>query len=472
MRKTLFAREFRSALIPNLVTVGAILVTLVAVERFYGLRWGKVQDVRAFTDVALLVGLVVSGFISGERCFPAELKESRILFLSSLPISRTWTWLTIVSARLLAGLTSLSLAAAVRRPHLVLPDSRDAQAWPVIALVVFGYVFLFSVGTLFALLFLRTFVLYVTGFIILGILLSETLFASSYTARWPALTSLADVPAATLKEPLFLVFFLILFLLTALLLSLQFFIRGEVGDLGQRIRNQFAFGVTVAVYLSLVFCLASNAKIISIRDTWNFFGHRLFMELSSLRSEPGLPRWPFPPSPCGVSADGRYLFVLESSYERPFIARVSIVGTLAGRLTYRSVYGGVYGGYWSDEDNILNLLVLNNSPLDRWGYLVDGNLDWIRLSPDGREITRLRLKGLEDVAILRGGTLSAFRECGLSGVRLLDTNEKSKAWFSSLYLDEKGGRVWISEVLPSEIWRSSPRAKDLRIWPPQGGAQF
>ena len=89
MKRALFAREFRSALMPNLITVGAILATLVVMERFFG-SLGKVEDVRDFTDVALLAGLVLSGFISGERCFPTEMKESRMLFLASLPISRTW----------------------------------------------------------------------------------------------------------------------------------------------------------------------------------------------------------------------------------------------------------------------------------------------------------------------------------------------------------------------------------------------
>jgi len=146
MRRALFAREFRSALVPNLVTAGAILATLVVLERLYGLRLGKAEDVRAFTDFALLIGLVLSGFISGERCFPSELKESRIFFLSSLPISRSWVWLVIVSARLLAALASLVLAVALRRPQLVPTDSGNLLRLDIglaAALVLLAYI-LFS----------------------------------------------------------------------------------------------------------------------------------------------------------------------------------------------------------------------------------------------------------------------------------------------------------------------------------------
>src|SRR4051794_30594588 len=191
MRRALFFREFRSALVPNLVTVGTILATLIAVEYFYGLRLGKVEekDVRGFIDLVLVIGLVVSGCISGERCFPSELKESRMLFLSSLPISRTGVWLCIVSARLLAGLATLTLTLALRRP-LLGPLFESQRAQPIGLLIgwfFFAYVLFFSMGALFALLFRRTLFSYIAGSLALGILLSETLFSVSYYGVEPRL---------------------------------------------------------------------------------------------------------------------------------------------------------------------------------------------------------------------------------------------------------------------------------------------
>jgi multisubunit Na+/H+ antiporter MnhC subunit len=255
MRRSLFAREFRSALVPNLVTVGAILATLVVLERLYGLRLGKAEDVRSFTDVALVIGLVVSGFISGERCFPAELKESRMLFLSSLPISRTWTWLAIVSARLLVALASLALAVALRRPS-VLPDSRDLLRLGIIlvALAFVAYILFFSAGTLFALLFRRTLFSYVLGFLVLGILLGETLVSYFYSTVPPYPGQLAQIPEPT--DSLYLILyltqivaFLSLLLVLSLLLSWRFFLRGEIGNPKRRIRNQILFGLTAMAYL-------------------------------------------------------------------------------------------------------------------------------------------------------------------------------------------------------------------------------
>jgi hypothetical protein len=409
MRRTLFAREFRSALVPNLVTVGAILATLVLLERLYGLRLGKAEDVRYFTDFALLAGLVVSGFISGERCFPAELKESRILFLSSLPISRSWVWLVIVSARLLAALASLALAVALRRP-LVLLDSWDLLRLGIVlvALAFGAYVLFFSAGTLFALLFRRTLCSYVAGFLILGILLGETLVSSFYSTVPPHPLRLAQIPGPSDSlYPIQIVAFLSLLLVLSLLLSWRFFIRGEIGNPKRRIRNQILFGITATVYLGFVFYGMSSARLTSVGSTWSAISPARFYR------DHGMPY--------SVSPDGRYLAVFESLDHRPFMVRVSIVDTRTGRVTGQLVSEGVGWGYWSGHGDLLNLLVLNNSPLDRWGYLVPGSVDWIRLSHEAREISKLRLKGVEEVKTLTGGrALVVLRESGQGRIIILN----------------------------------------------------
>jgi hypothetical protein len=411
MRRSLFAREFRSALVPNLVTVGAILATLFVVERLYGLRLGKAEDLRAFTDVALLAGLVVSGFISGERCFPGELKESRILFLSSLPISRSWVWLVIVSARLLAALASLTLMVALRRP-LLMAFRENARLLPldiglIAASILFAYILFFSAGTLFALLFRRTLFSYVAGLLVLGILLGETLVSSFYSTIPPYPGQLTQIPAPI--DRLYLtqiVAFLSVLLVLSFLLSWRFFVRGEIGNPKRRIRNQILFGITATAYLGFVFCVASSPKLASIGSTWTKI-NQFLIDLGQ--------------TPYGVSPDGRYLFVFESLDRRPFMVRVSLVDTRTGRVTGQLVSEGVGWGYWSDHGDVLNLLVLNNSPLDRWGYLVPGTVDWVRLSPEAREISKLRLKGVEAVKTLNGGrALAVLREGDQGRVLLLD----------------------------------------------------
>jgi hypothetical protein len=405
MRRALFLREFRSALVPNLVTVGAILATLVVLEWFFGRRLGKAEDVRDFIDVALLAGLVVSGFISGERCFPSELKESRMLFLSSLPIPRTWAWLMIVSARLLAGLASLALVITLRRPLPALQDSGNLlrlDVGLVAVLPVFAYFLFFSAGSLFALLFRRTLFSYAVGLLVLGFLLIETVFSCSYITVSPTtLAGLANVPDPN-PQPFILVF-LVLFSLASLLLSLRFFANGEIADFKRRIRNQAIFAVTAVAYLSVVLFFASNTKFASIGSTSKL---AIFWREALT---------------CGVSSEGRYLFIFESLDHRPFLIRVNIVDTHTGRVAGQSIYGGSKWGFWSDHGDVLNLLALNNSPLNRWGYLIPGTLDWIRLSPDARELSKLQLKGIEEAQILSGGrALVVLREDSQARVLLLD----------------------------------------------------
>jgi len=460
MRRALFAREFRTALVPNLVTVGAILATLVSLERLFGPRLGRAEDICGVTDVGLLVFLVVSGFISGERSFSTELKESRILFLSSLPISRGWSWLTIVSARLLAGVASLALVIAIRRP--LLEDSR--LHWPDIgmgaAVVLFGYILFFSAGTLFALLFRRTLFSYAAGFLFLGLLLSETLFSAFYSAMPLQLAVLGMVPEVldSLSLPLLLLAALCLSLLlgSSLVLSCRFFVRGEIGNPKRRIRNQILCAMTATAYLGFVFSVAASPRLASLQGTWS---RTTIINLAL---------------PSGVSPDGRYLFVSESLGRRPFMTRVSIVATGSGLITSQSVYGGAWWGFWSvGAGDVLNLLVLNNSPLDRWGYLVPGSVDWVRLSPQGKEISKLHLIGVKEARILAGGrALVVQREGSLGKILLLDGSSGRSSEVTRTPLDGQlivndngeAALVYFDNVLlPRRAWVIDSMAREVRI---------
>ncbi len=463
MRRALFAREFRSALVPNLVTVGAILATLVVVERLYGLRLGKAEDIRAFTNSALLVGLVVSGFISGERCFPAELKESRILFFSSLPISRSWVWLVIVSARLLAALASLTLVVALRRP-LLMALRENTRLLPMAlvlfaASIPFAYILFFSAGTLFALLLRRTLFAYVAGFLVLGILLSGTLVSCVYSMVPPHPAQLTQIPEpADSLYPTQIVAFLSLLLVWSLLLSWRFFIRGEIGNPKRRIRNQILFGITATTYLGVVFGVTSSARLTSVGSTWSAVSPTWFSR------DHGMPY--------SVSPDGRFLAVFESLAHRPFMVRVSIVDTHTGRVTGQMVSGGVGWGYWSDHGDVLNLLALNNSPLDRWGYLVPGTMDWIRLSHKAREVSKLRLKGVEEVRNLTGGrALVVLREGSHGRILLLDgasggSSEPLRAPLDGQVKVQGDGPALVyfdNVLLPRKAWIVDSLAREVRV---------
>jgi hypothetical protein len=459
MRRALFAREFRSALVPNLATVGAILGTLMVLERLYGSRLGKAEDIRAFSDAALLAGLILSGFISGERCFPTEMKESRSFFLSSLPISRTWVWLAIVSARLLAALTSLSLAIALRRPSLVLPDSRllRLNVGLVAALIVFGYILFFATGTLFALLFRRTLFSYAVGFPALGILLTETLLSSSYLTAFPNLMfgSLGGISDSL--PHVSVTIFLSLLLVLMLLWSWRLFVRGEINNPKRRMSNQLLCGATAAVYLGFMFCVSASPSLASAGSFWST-GAGFFPQAHGI--------------PYSVSPDGRYLVVFETSIDRTFLFRVNILDTQTGHVTGRSVLKGVNCAYWSNRGDVLNLVVLNDSPLDRWGYLTPATVDWVRLSTKAREISRQRLPGIQQLEVLEGGRGIAVLQEGDEGrVVLLDgasgrLSQVMRAPFNGRADIQPSGSealVYFDNVgWPRRAWAVNSRARELR----------
>jgi len=158
---------------------------------------------------------------------------------------------------------------------------------------------------------------------------------------------------------------------------------------------------------------------------------------------------------------------------RLFMVRVSIVDTRTGHVAGQSIYGGAGWDYWSAQGDVLNLLVLNNSPLDRWGYLIPGTVDWIRLSPEAREISTLRLKGVEQVEILAGGrALVVLREGDQGRVLLLDgasgrSSEMVRAPLDggiSVRVSGMAALVSFNNVLqPSRAWVIDSVAHEVRI---------
>src|SRR6185312_8234328 len=299
------------------------------------------------------------------------------------------------------------------------------------------------------------------GFPVLGLLLIETLFSCSYSIWHPNLSLLSQSPGTFdgWRPPPFLMAFLSLLLVLSLLLSCRLFVRGEIGNPKRRIGNQILFAILAAAYLGLVFCVVGSTRFASLVGTW-----------SPVAPWPVYPRRDYPYE---VSPDGRYLFVFESLHGRPFMVRVSIVDTGSGRITGRSVYSGAGWGYWSEHGDVLNLLVLNNSPLDRWGYLVPGTVDWIRISPEAREVSKLRFKGVEDVRTLAGGrALVVLREGSLDKILLLEgaggrSSEMARAPLDGQLIvndDGEAALVYLDNViLPRRAWAIDSLVREVRV---------
>jgi len=316
---------------------------------------------------------------------------------------------------------------------------------------------------LFALLFRRTLFSYVAGFLVLGLLLIETLFSISYfmAPTLPGVLSIIPILFwGDAPPPPRTAAFLSALMVLSLLLSWRFFIRGEIANPKRRIRNQLLFGIAATAYLGFVVCVESSPKLASIGGTWK--------EINEYAVNLG-------ETPHGVSPDGRYLFVLESLDRRPFMVRVSIVDTQTGRMTGQSIRGGIYRAYWSGSDrgDVLNLAVLNNSPLDRLGYLIPGTVDWLRLSPEAREISKLRLREVQTVEILEGGRAVAVSQEGDQGRALLldgasgRSSEMVRAPFDGKAVVSTDGPVALvyfdNVLLPRRAWVVDSLAHEVRV---------
>src|SRR5688572_22875890 len=103
MLRALFFREYRKALIAHVGILGTLVGLLIVFEHLAPrLGLGKATN-SVVLDVILLGALVVSGFISGERCFSASFKEGRYHFLTALPLSKVHLWVSLCLPRLLGA---------------------------------------------------------------------------------------------------------------------------------------------------------------------------------------------------------------------------------------------------------------------------------------------------------------------------------------------------------------------------------
>jgi hypothetical protein len=453
MRRALFLREFRTALLPNLAAAFYLVGFLAYLD--FSLSRGN-PEIRTFFLLGLFAGLV--GYISGERCFPSDLKEYRTLFLHSLPISRTRSWIDIILARLLAGLIALAPIAAFQLVWL--PEGQQPHFALLPTSLLFIYILSFSAGSLFALLFRRPLFAYVAGLGIFSVLWGETFLSCRYAAESPSV-AFAHLPKQWIGSPHpSIVAFLILLLVLSFTLSWRFFVEGEIGNLKRWGKNHLLFGMTAVAYLGVVVCATSSKRLSMVGSTWNL--------------EP-MSAGPSSFGPHSVSRDGHYLAVFEALDGRPFVFRVSLVDVRTGRLTGQSVFSGIYRAYWSGvgRGEALNLIVLNNSPLDRWGYLLPATLDWVQLSPKANEISKKRIPGVRNIELMaEGRALAVEEEDGVGKVLILDGTQGASSevvrapfdGYASIDSDGFGALVYfVNDLPPRRAWFIGSNAHEVHI---------
>lgn len=354
MKRKLFLGEFKRALIPTVVTLGAFYVLALLSDRII-LHFGGQSDTRDNVNYFLGVLLVASGFLSGARAFSKEFKTSHSLLLQTLPVSRGWIWFLLVSSSLSVSLACVTAVVFLRSGMLIIPQ-----------LTVIGfclYLFLFAAGCCFALLHERPYLAYLVGYLTVAVVAGLLVVYAQYYSNATIITSLVnlDQPDAMANIRLIIEGLLVLFFLYMGLCRF-FFISGEFLLLRATLRN----------YLLLI--LASGSFLLVL----NF-------ALPSVLMARG--RWKILET--SVSPDGKYLAVYESQSEYEAFHRVTVVdvGKLSriGTFEFRSRPMWVQQRcFWSQTGNVLNILVADQPPIRS---LLSPPSDSVQqLSPDCREL--------------------------------------------------------------------------------------
>jgi len=425
--RRLFLLQFRRSLTPFLLFVFATYGALYAFE-LWGVHSAK-GDPAAAADIHRAVTLIILtiilgiAFPAGANAFPREFKDTHFLFLQSLPIRRQRAWAILV----LANFSSFLLSSAiffVLRPSLLEPMADPAASWTALEVCALIYFLLFCAGCCFSLLFARPIFYYLGAFLANGVVGTELVLMGLYLgssesrevgiSTFMAIGPLFDLP--------FLAVGLLLASLVYLLLSMWFYVLGEFNLIRTQIRNGAWITASLGALLALL-ALGVNAGVFSLFDTWE----AEWWDRSNI-----------------VSADGKYAAVFETRASHPQFTRIHILDVMDGAIVGTVEKQGMAGARWVDESDVLHVIVREDSPLYRLGYVLPGSDQFLTISPQGREIQRKRFafSRVQASRALAGGKTLLVVSGGDSGKILsMDNSTGETKELGSGYLDG-GARIW------------------------------
>jgi hypothetical protein len=425
----LFLRELRDGLLGNLLMMGGLLAVAVVVELARPLA-GTSEVV----NVMILVIMVLLSFVAGERCFPTDLKERRLLFLNVLPVSRWRICLSILGARFLAFLAVTALVLLLRPSVFAFRSQNDPAATSVVLTTL---PVLFSSGAVLSLIFRTPAITYIVGYPMMLVVLFE---ADSYRRY---------------GEPgSFRLWYLFLFLATliSVLLCLGFFQKGEF-NLGRRKwTNLSLLSACAVIWWVSIYAIAVHPRIYDVRAKW----HRSY-------DLPGIPFFYRYSEDRVVSRSGRYLLVVESLSGHPAQERISVVDALSGALVGSRELRNVLWVGWSGDSDIVEALMTKVSKVFPSPPGIPPSTLWIRLSPaadilsttEFPETLALRaLSPLGEILVAREGeSTRAFYLDGRRGESTdLAHGPPGQATIWSSGSEEVIVRVASSPFLPGAIW--------------------
>src|SRR5438067_3041774 len=306
--RLLFLMHYRRLVFSLLLFCSALYFPLLLVartlEHFRNLNPRDIDAMLNFLCMGLPLGIALP---VGTAAFSRAFKEQNVLFFHALPISRTRQWMVLMASSFAAQITAM-LFLWILRPSA--PAQVQVQS---IELILSMVVITFAAGACFALAFLRPIEVYVGGYLLTFILFLGAIWAMTapgliyYTPRLQMRSS-ANVavdafsgnlqwtpPLAVL--PLIGILFLALFLIA----SHQFYVRGEI----TLMRNRIRYPIIVAVIGVVIDTLLVPVLI---------YGYevRQWGERRSVR----------------LSPDGRYIAIHTYRDHAEWIGKMRIVDTL------------------------------------------------------------------------------------------------------------------------------------------------
>jgi len=420
MLRALFLQELRRSWLAHAGLFAVVFGTATLVERALTRENPLSPDDETFLAILLFAGILLSGLISGERCFPATFKEGRYAFLLTLPRPRGGIWLAYLGGRLIGALAALPVLL-LAGPSLLLRWLAPWDSRFLIAALSVYLVFFLGSATL-ALALRKEILVYLIGPPLLTGLLAFLAYNTSYSY---ALSDLEDSSRYLRTLP----WGSIPLALAWTAVSLRAFCRGEI-HLGRRTARTLAeAGLASAALFGLVIIAFSSSKLAAVGANWSPADPNLFWLPNQADSRP-------------VSADGRFLFIHQRIRERLVFTRLAVVDLESGSTTRWMERSGIYQISWSASEAVLNVLAANTTPADCLGIPCQGSTSWYRLSPDLRVLSIRTFPGTGFLRQLGDGLLLVTQQWGTGQIYRLSDRDGSFAEILTAELEYYYANAW------------------------------
>jgi hypothetical protein len=381
------------------------------------------NDPNLFINLLLLAVTAAMALPAGTAAFSRLFKEQQILFFHSLPLSRVHQWL-LVTGGSFAAVVSSFVILAILRPGALMYLIRTETLPEYAAFVLIS----FAAGACFALVFMHPVAVYASAYF--GTLIITGLTARTLLAPFSTTLSVRELRAGqfpTLEgdRALWASGVLIVLLTVVLLvLSLRFYIRGELPIFRSQLRNLATVSVAALVFIFVVTPLALMAFTTQAR---RYFRHAVI-----------------------ISPDGRYAAAMYSISQWTSAQR--IIETKSGR-TIRTIETGSDSD-WRFTEAGQAVDISRVVPRIRYGHR---ETRVSLYSDDGTPIATTRFPG-EDVKDVGSPDTLAFATTDGSIGRIVQWDggtprELVRAPIDGTLTTARGLVTFHNVNLPSHVWR-------------------